>query len=56
MAIEDWRKNLECIKDVFHDVMEDERADKSKEVIEWYKTGTEMLCLVKVKEETATIH
>lgn len=56
VAIEDWRKNLECIKDVFHDMMEDERADKSKEVIEWYKTGTEMLCLVKVKEETATIH
>ena len=55
VTITNWRDNTECIKDVFHDMMEDDRADKTKEVVEWYKTETEMLCLVKVKEP-ATIH
>lgn len=55
VTITNWRDNTECIKDVFHDMMEDDRADKTKEVVEWYKTETEMLCLVKMKEHE-TIH
>ena len=55
VTITNWRDNTDCIKDVFHDMMEDDRADKTKEVVEWYKTETEMLCLVKAKE-SATIH
>jgi len=55
VSITNWRDNTDCIKDVFHDMMEDDRADKTKEVVEWYKTETEMLCLVKAKE-SATIH
>jgi hypothetical protein len=34
-------------------MMEDDRADKPKEVVEWYKTETEMLCLVKMKAREA---
>jgi hypothetical protein len=26
----DWLKKMDCIKDVFHDMMEDDRADKTK--------------------------
>ena len=55
VSITNWRDNTDCIKDVFHDMMEDDRADKTREVVEWYKTETEMLCLVKAKE-SATIH
>jgi len=55
VSITNWRDNTDCIKDAFHDMMEDDRADKTKEVVEWYKTETEMLCLVKAKE-SATIH
>ena len=55
VAIDNWLKKIDCIKDVFHDMMEDNRADKSKPVVEWYKTETEMFCLVKVKEP-ATVH
>jgi len=55
VSITNWRDNTDCIKDVFHDMMEDDRADKTKEVVEWYKTETEMLWLVKAKEP-ATIH
>jgi len=55
VSITNWRDNTDCIKDVFHDMMEDDRSDKTKEVVEWYKTETEMLCLVKMKEHE-TIH
>jgi hypothetical protein len=50
VTINDWLKKVDCIKDVFHGMMEDDRADKTKPVVEWYKTETEMLCLVKMKE------
>jgi hypothetical protein len=50
VALSDWRDKTDCIKDIFHEMMEDDRADKTKEVVEWYKTEKEMLCLVKVKE------
>jgi len=33
--------------------MEDDRADNTKPVVEWYKTETEMLCLVKMKKHAA---
>ncbi len=52
-TITGWRDKIDCIKDVFHDMMEDDRADKAKEVVEWYKTDTELLCLVKMKEREA---
>ena len=31
-------------------MMEDDRADITRPVVEWYKTETEMLCLVKMKQ------
>ena len=55
VAINDWLKKVHTIKDVFHEMMEDDRADKTKPVVEWYKTETEMLCLVKMKVHE-TIH
>jgi len=54
VTITDWRDKTDCIKDVFHDMMQDDRADKDKEVVEWYKTETEMRCLVKMKEPVTT--
>jgi predicted transcriptional regulator YdeE len=53
VAISDWLKKIDCIKDVFDEMMEDDRADKTKSVVEWYKTETEMLCLVKMKAREA---
>jgi len=55
VTLADWRGKTDCIKDIFHDMMEDDRADKTKEVVEWYKTDTEMLCLVKMRQPE-TIH
>ena len=50
VTFDDWLKKINCIKDVFHEMMEDDRADKTRPVVEWYKTETEMLCLVKMKQ------
>ena len=48
-VIHDWRKKTDCIKDVFHDMMQDSRIDKSKPCVEWYKNSDEMFCMVKLK-------
>lgn len=58
VKIENWRNNLECIKDVFHNMMQDKRVDTTMPCIEWYKTNDEMLCLMHtdpVKELFASI-
>ena len=48
-GIKNWRSNLECIKDVFHDMMESGKTDSRKPCIEWYRSDDEMLCLIKAK-------
>jgi predicted transcriptional regulator YdeE len=48
VTIKDWMNNLHCIKDVFHEMMQDKRADVTKKVVEWYKDDKEMMCLVKM--------
>lgn len=44
-----WKEKTDCIKDVFHEMMKDERADAAKPCIEWYYKDDEMLCLIKAK-------
>lgn len=46
-VVRDWRKKTDCIKDVFHDMMQDSRFDNTKPCIEWYKNDDEMLCMLK---------
>ena len=47
ITVTDWRKKTDTIKDVFQQIMEDERADKTKPAVEWYKNDREMMCMVK---------
>ena len=47
VLVRDWRKKTGCIKDVFHEMMQDNRFDGSKPCIEWYKNDEEMLCMLK---------
>lgn len=48
-AVNGWKNKTGSIKDVFHQMMQDERADLTKPCIEWYKTDEAMLCMVKSK-------
>ena len=50
VAVKDWRSNIACIKDIFHDMVQDKRFDPTKPCIEWYKNESEMLCMLKTKE------
>lgn len=47
VTVDQWRNKTECIKDVFHDIMKDHRADKTKPAVEWYKNDDEMVCMIK---------
>lgn len=44
----DWMSKTHCIKDIFHDMMQDARADLSRQCIEWYKDDHEMFCLLQI--------
>ncbi len=48
-VLKDWSSKKHCIKDLFHEMMKDERVDKTKPCVEWYKNDDEMLCMVKAK-------
>jgi len=43
VTVHDWRTRTDCIKDVFHEMMQDQRADNSKLCVEWYYGDNEML-------------
>jgi hypothetical protein len=49
IRVKDWRKKTDTIKDVFGEMMNDERSDKNKPCVEWYKTEEEMLCMMQIK-------
>jgi predicted transcriptional regulator YdeE len=48
-TLKNWQTQTDCIKDLFHEMMEDKNADRTKPCIEWYKSDDEMLCLVRSK-------
>jgi predicted transcriptional regulator YdeE len=48
VTLRDWRKKTDSIKSVFQKMIEDNRVDKRKPCIEWYKNDDEMICMVKV--------
>ena len=48
VTIHDWRSKTACIKDVFHEMMQDERAGTTYPCVEWYRNDDEMMCMVKM--------
>ena len=46
-TLKNWRTQTNCIKDIFSEMMQDNRVDKMKPCVEWYKNDEEMLCMVK---------
>ncbi|MEP6926724.1 MAG: hypothetical protein ABI834_03765 [Ginsengibacter sp.] len=56
ITVNDWRKKTDCIKDVFHEIIQDSRVDRTKPAVEWYQNDHEMMCMVQTdpsKNETA---
>ena|ERR1022692_2612946 len=48
MTVNDWRRKTGSIKDIFHEIMQDSRVDKTKPAVEWYKIDEEMMCMIKM--------
>ena len=48
VIIRDWRKKTESIKDVFQEMIVDQRVDCSKPFVEWYKDDDEMICMARI--------
>lgn len=49
VTVQNWRTKTDCIKDVFHELMQDKRVDHTKPCVEWYKSDDEMICMLKVE-------
>ncbi|HLT75552.1 MAG TPA: hypothetical protein VKZ68_10705 [Ohtaekwangia sp.] len=50
VTVHDWRRNTESIKDVFEDILEDDRVDFAKPFVEWYKDDMEMICMARERK------
>ena len=53
ITLTDWRQKTDSIKDIFHVLLQDNRVDKKKPAIEWYKNEHEMLCMLKIIDSVA---
>ena len=49
ITIKDWMQKIDCIKDVFHELMQGKCADLTSMCVEWYKSDSEMMCMLKDK-------
>ena len=47
VTVKDWRSKVGSINKVFHEMMRDVRADRTKPCVEWYKNDDEMMCMVR---------
>jgi hypothetical protein len=49
VTLRNWLSQTDCIKDIFYEMMKDERANTAKQCIEWYKSDEEMVCMLQMK-------
>jgi predicted transcriptional regulator YdeE len=47
VTIQDWRQKTDAVKDVFNEMMQDERFEQCTHCIEWYKDDREMVCMLQ---------
>lgn len=50
----DWQQNEMMIMSIFNRLVADKRLDGSAHCIEWYKSDTELLCMVLMRNELVT--
>ncbi len=56
VTVLDWLQKTHCIKDVFHDMMQDERFAHDTPCVEWYKNAREMVCLLQINSVNEILH
>jgi len=48
IELKDWRNHLNAMEGIFGELMKDQRTDKTKPCVEWYKDDYEMLCMMLI--------
>lgn len=51
VTVSGWREKTACIKDVFYEIIQDSRVDKTKPAVEWYKNNDEMVCMIQTNHQ-----
>jgi hypothetical protein len=46
-VLHDWMDQTECIKDIFHRLMENGKPNKDRPCIEWYQSNEDMFCMIR---------
>ncbi len=49
VTLRDWQSKTNTINSIFHNMIQDDKVDRTKPSIEWYKNEHEMLCMLKLK-------
>jgi hypothetical protein len=50
-SLHNWRSKVHQVKDIFQELVADNRTDKTKPGVEWYKSEEEMLCMIKTVKQ-----
>lgn len=54
-ALQNWQQNEMMIMSIFNRLIADKRLDGSAHCIEWYKSNTELLCMVLMRNDLVTV-
>ncbi len=49
-TIIDWMKKIDTIGSTFQTLLKDHLLDENFPCVEWYKSDSELLCMIKIKE------
>lgn len=49
-TILDWRENMSAFSAVFQKLLDTPKLDRNSFCVEWYKSDTEVMCMVKLME------
>lgn len=47
VVVENWMSKTDSIKDIFHELIGNNKPDRHQPCIEWYQSDDVMLCMVK---------
>lgn len=50
-SLHKWRDKVHQVKDIFQELVADDRTDKKKPGVEWYKNEEEMICMIKTLDQ-----
>jgi hypothetical protein len=53
IVVKDWSKKTDRIKELFHEILNDECPVATRPCVEWYKDDVEMMCMVRTEDSSS---